>query len=1279
MPNNEIVDKQISELPAASTLGDNDLLPIQQGQAAKKLSGKKLSEFVYASAADRINEVNQAVADSQEAVDELEEQKDEIAQVVASMAELGTDTTLTTTGMAADAKAAGDRIKEVENIASARFEQKQITGVPIASFDDGADNVPVKSLTVSVDPVQNLHGLDNPYPAGGSDNKMGAPAQGSYTLGTTTLTTDGNGRYTLKATGDSTGRTFVIDVDPFTTPESGYMHLMNSEIAAGVTITLRDSEENVIGSSFSMASVTNRIIELGSDRAGKAVSKIGVYKNSATSDVNLTFSPMILATNTATTTFIPNKNICPITGWTGAKIIGTGKNLCQNEAQSKTENGVTFTVNADKSFSVYSTGATGQGRLQLISEPLHLPAGDYTISQGRNSTLNLYLETKVYRASTGTYSYIRPNNGYASKVFTLSDGDYLVGIYYTVGSGETPNFTIYPQIELGSTATDYEPFGNVYSITFPNEAGTVYGGTLDVTSGKLTVTKKFVEYNGTENWTKSSSTAVDRYLYSYGDSAFVVNDTTAIQSNMYKPVGYGVSTLYGFYVDNNNGNRIAVNFAPAGTTSKTDFQSFLSNNHLQVVGTLQTPIEYTLTPTEVKTLLALNNIWADTGDVDELTYYRMNNDTEQIAEAKEAMELLISARHATEMKAPEAMSADDLIIVNDILYVATQSIASGATLTVGTNVTATTVEAELKKKVSKTTTVNGKALSSNVTLTAEDIQYDGSAGSHTSGSIGAELSSQSDRIDDLKNATNLLDSYKAEKVYGGTTHGEYVTLITGKGWNPTNGTETTNDKRARTNPIIITPDIKNITCTSSYLMNVYANDAGAGSALVSLSSNWETSHTIEGLNYKYLFVIIKRSDEGVITADDLSNVLTANRYQTEINFALKTEVDDINNEIAVINKKAFFNYPSIEVGSINVNTGGDGSSINRARTGFIPWEQGIKVNAKSGNYFYVVYYNSSKTWTGNSGEFKSSEFSIPQCGYYRLMLKSDTISDFTNVSNTFVYTYFSSTLDKKIENLEEKPGNYVYTIGENDNVAEIITEAMKHKGSIVYIDPYEHDCIEEWKDFYGDTYFSSMSSTRGLELENDIHIIGRSGHKLKCYYTGDNDYVMEHFSLFNNCPQGSGYILENVCIDVKKIRYCVHDERGEDAVPYKVRYDHCIMSQDQTGSTWDASRACIGGGLGLHGDIVVEDCIFDTVTSSDNMDSIAYHNSNGANAQNSLVIKNCYCKGDSTIQLASYGSSTAKTKVLVANCSLGSEIEELDWTSGSPNLDIYYINNVVRT
>jgi hypothetical protein len=70
-----------------------------------------------------------------------------------------------------------------------------------------------------------------------------------------------------------------------------------------------------------------------------------------------------------------------------------------------------------------------------------------------------------------------------------------------------------------------------------------------------------------------------------------------------------------------------------------DFKSAMSG--VQCVYPLATPITYQLTPTEVRTLLGVNNLWADTGDV-AVTYkadtklYIDNKITQAIANALNA-------------------------------------------------------------------------------------------------------------------------------------------------------------------------------------------------------------------------------------------------------------------------------------------------------------------------------------------------------------------------------------------------------------------------------------------------------------------------------------------------------------------------------------------------------------------------------------------------------------------------------------------------------------------
>lgn len=98
----------------------------------------------------------------------------------------------------------------------------------------------------------------------------------------------------------------------------------------------------------------------------------------------------------------------------------------------------------------------------------------------------------------------------------------------------------------------------------------------------------------------------------------------------------------------------------------------------------------------ILTLLGVNNIWADCGPIEALTYPA---DTKlyvdgQIDTQTRATRSLIAGVEA-EMTASKAYSTGDLLIVGDTLYKAAAPIASGATLTPGTNVNPTTVAEQL--------------------------------------------------------------------------------------------------------------------------------------------------------------------------------------------------------------------------------------------------------------------------------------------------------------------------------------------------------------------------------------------------------------------------------------------------------------------------------------------------------------------------------------------------------------------------------------------------------
>jgi hypothetical protein len=167
-----------------------------------------------------------------------------------------------------------------------------------------------------------------------------------------------------------------------------------------------------------------------------------------------------------------------------------------------------------------------------------------------------------------------------------------------------------PQIELGFTATAYEPYqGQTYEVTFPTEAGTVYGGTLDVTSGKLTVDHGIIDL-GSVNWNYLSSSRP--YFYT-GLSAYGAKNTESMNVKLdnycsaYKPVNfYEFNDFCVAYYQNN------VRIKDPRYTDAASFKTAVTG--VTYCFELAQTVEIDLIMTEIKTLLGMNNLWSDAGN-----------------------------------------------------------------------------------------------------------------------------------------------------------------------------------------------------------------------------------------------------------------------------------------------------------------------------------------------------------------------------------------------------------------------------------------------------------------------------------------------------------------------------------------------------------------------------------------------------------------------------------------------------------------------------------------
>lgn len=295
------------------------------------------------------------------------------------------------------------------------------------------------------------------------------------------------------------------------------------------------------------------------------------------------------------------ENVRPISGWTGAKVTRAGKNLFDKENAN--------VVNAYLYGDLIKPGS--QHRIVYIDCK---PSTTYIISNSANGRVSCACTKDVPQINTTGTDY-----SLTGTITTTADSKYLC-IYCYNGSSDTVTFQEVIdalKIELGSTATDYEPYqGDTYDITFPAEAGTVYGGTLDVVNGVLTVDRAYAELTKDSNWEWNSGNSLAICSI---PGAVIANENNQrkifVQNNLFTNsawVGrntpeYSCGLFFGAsYVFVRSTNHIA---------SVDDLKALIGDRTLQVVYELATPVTYTLTPQQIAMLRGNNTLWVDTGDV----------------------------------------------------------------------------------------------------------------------------------------------------------------------------------------------------------------------------------------------------------------------------------------------------------------------------------------------------------------------------------------------------------------------------------------------------------------------------------------------------------------------------------------------------------------------------------------------------------------------------------------------------------------------------------------
>lgn len=559
----------------------------------------------------------------------------------------------------------------------------------IASFPDGADGLPIKQLTVAVNPVQDLHGYDHPWPAGGNVNLLDPnemTIQGTIQVQfykANNFTFKANTTYSLRYYGTNNVTLY------FAKPVSG---VYATGTGKGLSFT---PEEDCQG--FLQFTNTNGI------------------------ETDITKFSLSIGSS-APASWSPYSNECPISGWTGANVTddplyageimwsqlaSDNKSDWEKSAVTLTESDGVFTLS-----SAYDTATAKTARAINGLIPNHkyliqadLKAGTSQIAMGLYNGSN-----HAGRVGTG-YQSVTSFTRFGIVADAVLAADYLAirvpndtptgnsasfknpmafDLTAMFGAGNEPATfdefrALFPNeyyaytptpVKTNVSAVSNLPY-NTLPITFPDSAGTVYGAELTVNedgTGKLVVDHLNVDL-GALSWTKINNSR-GAFFANYRLSRVANNNYI---SSMYylkgNPYGDSSDLIVHLYNGGNNGYILIRNLAYSDAES---FQTAMDG--VQLVYELETPVEYSLTAEQVggilTTLKGENNVWADTGDVS----------LEYRADTKLYLEKL-TAPTEDDLVADHPIASGQFFMIGNSLYLATAAIAAEANINPGTNAT----------------------------------------------------------------------------------------------------------------------------------------------------------------------------------------------------------------------------------------------------------------------------------------------------------------------------------------------------------------------------------------------------------------------------------------------------------------------------------------------------------------------------------------------------------------------------------------------------------------
>ena len=318
-------------------------------------------------------------------------------------------------------------------------------------------------------------------------------------------------------------------------------------------------------------------------------------------------------------------NVRPISGYEGVNVTRVGKNLWNPHlytgmGYNPTVGSTIEFVDSDRQLTetsedVFTITYTSTWLTNVMVIPItkdsHLAIDGTISSTGTLGVSYVYLDEnfKVLRVNNNTSDTQNISDVLYPENNLTTDKGYFAILITNRGTANATITIAKPQIEKGDTHTAYEPYnGTTYTTSLGQ---TVYGGTLDVVSGVVTIDRAMVDL-GTLGWTTGTDSIGLYFKTTLSDIKVITSGTANILCSIYATTSS--SSVADKQIAQGTGIGKAIYVRDSAYTSASAFKTAM--NGVQLVYELATPTEITLTPTQVTTLLGNNNIWADSGSVE---------------------------------------------------------------------------------------------------------------------------------------------------------------------------------------------------------------------------------------------------------------------------------------------------------------------------------------------------------------------------------------------------------------------------------------------------------------------------------------------------------------------------------------------------------------------------------------------------------------------------------------------------------------------------------------